>query len=63
MQGADADDVLQEVFRSASAHLGDFRRDRPNDSFRGWLRAITANAIRLHFRKSGREIKPSGGTS
>lgn len=62
LQGADADDVVQEVFRSASTHLGDFRRDRPEDSFRGWLRAITWNAIRLHFRKSGRQVKPEGGT-
>src|SRR5262249_3854170 len=39
----DADDVAQEVFASAAAHLADFRRDRAGDTFRGWLRVITRN--------------------
>src|SRR5262245_28737591 len=47
----DADDVAQEVFASAAAHLNDFRRDRPGDTFRGWLRVITHNAILAHARK------------
>ena len=62
LQGADADDVLQEVFRAVAAHLGGFRRDRPGDSFRGWLRAVTRSMILLHFRKSGRQPQGSGGT-
>src|SRR5262249_14847420 len=37
---ADAADVFQEVFRSVSEHLNEFRRDRPGDTFRGWLRTI-----------------------
>src|SRR5262249_39578995 len=62
LRGADADDVLQEVFRAAATHLDGFRRDRPGDSFRGWLRAITRNMILLHFRKSGRQPEAGGGT-
>ena len=62
LQGADADDVLQEVFRAVAAHLGGFRRDRPGDSFRGWLLAVTRSMILLHFRKSGRQPQGSGGT-
>jgi RNA polymerase sigma-70 factor (ECF subfamily) len=62
LQGADADDVLQEVFRAVTAHLDGFRRDRPGDTFRGWLRAITRNMILLHFRKSGRQPQGRGGT-
>ena len=62
LQGADADDVLQEVFRAAATHLDGFRRDRPGDSFRGWLRVITRNMILLHFRKSGRQPEAGGGT-
>ena len=54
LQGADADDVTQEVFRAAATHLESFRRDRAGDTFRGWLRVITRNMILLHFRKSGR---------
>jgi RNA polymerase sigma-70 factor (ECF subfamily) len=62
VQGADADDVLQDVLRAAAARLDGFRRDRPGDTFRGWLRAITRNTILLHFRKSGRQAQGSGGT-
>jgi RNA polymerase sigma-70 factor (ECF subfamily) len=62
VQGADADDVLQEVFRATAAHLETFRRDRPGDTFRGWLRAVTRNMILLHFRRSGRQVRGSGGT-
>jgi RNA polymerase sigma-70 factor, ECF subfamily len=62
LQGADADDVLQEVFRAAATHLAGFRRERPGDSFRGWLRVITRNMVLLHFRKSGRQPQASGGT-
>src|SRR5438309_2284672 len=41
VRGADADDVLQEVFRTATDRLEHFRRERPGDSFRGWLHGIT----------------------
>jgi RNA polymerase sigma-70 factor (ECF subfamily) len=58
----DAEDVTQEVFASVAAHLGDFRRDRPSDSFRGWLRVITRNAVRLHFRRTQREARAEGGS-
>jgi RNA polymerase sigma-70 factor (ECF subfamily) len=63
VRGADADDVVQEVFQAASTHLDRFRRDRPGDSFRGWLHGITRNRILLHFRKSGRQPQASGGTN
>jgi RNA polymerase sigma-70 factor (ECF subfamily) len=62
VQGADADDVVQDVFKSVAAHLEGFRRDRPGDTFRGWLRVITRNQVLLHFRKSGRQPQGSGGT-
>jgi RNA polymerase sigma-70 factor (ECF subfamily) len=62
VHGADADDVLQEVFKAVAAHLEGFRRDRPGDTFRGWLRVITRNQVLLHFRKSGRQPQGSGGT-
>jgi RNA polymerase sigma-70 factor (ECF subfamily) len=62
LRDADADDVLQEVFRAVAAHLDGFRRDRPGDSFRGWLRVVTRNMVLLHFRKSGRQPRADGGT-
>jgi RNA polymerase sigma-70 factor (ECF subfamily) len=62
VRGADADDVAQEVFRAASAHLEKFRRDRPGDSFRGWLRGITRNMVLQHFRQGSRHPRATGGT-
>ena len=59
---ADADDVAQEVLRVAATRLDTFRRDRPGDSFRGWLRGITRNMALLHFRNRGRHPQASGGT-
>jgi RNA polymerase sigma-70 factor (ECF subfamily) len=62
VRGADADDVAQEVFHAAARHLENFRRDRPGDSFHGWLRGITRNMVLQHFRRRGRHPKASGGT-
>ncbi len=63
VRGADADDLLQEVFRAAWDSRANFRRDRPGDTFRGWLRGITRNLIRLHFRRAGGRPQARGGTS
>jgi RNA polymerase sigma-70 factor (ECF subfamily) len=51
LQPQDAADVAQEVFRSLLRSLAGFRRDRPGDSFRGWLWTITRNKIRDHQRR------------
>lgn len=63
VRGADADDVLQEVFQAAVTSLENFRRDRPGDTFRGWLRGVTRNTLLLHFRRSGRHLQAVGGDS
>jgi RNA polymerase sigma-70 factor (ECF subfamily) len=54
----DTADVFQETFRAVAAHIGSFQRE----SFRGWLRTITQNKIRDHFRRLQDEPKASGGT-
>jgi RNA polymerase sigma-70 factor, ECF subfamily len=60
----DAADVVQEVFTAVSAHLARFRRDRPEDSFGGWLRTITRNKVYDHFRQgSGRAVAEGGTTA
>ena len=58
----DAPDVLQQVFQATSSSLENFRRERPGDTFRGWLRGITQNMVRLHFRRNGSEPQARGGT-
>jgi RNA polymerase sigma-70 factor (ECF subfamily) len=46
---ADADDLVQEVLAAASRDLPGFERRRPG-SFRAWLRTITVNRIRAHWK-------------
>jgi RNA polymerase sigma-70 factor (ECF subfamily) len=62
VRGDDAEDVVQEVFGAVSAHLDAFRRDRPGDSFRGWLRAITRNKLLDLFRRRQRQPAAPGGS-
>ncbi len=62
VRGADAEDVMQEVFQAAAAHMEDFRRAQKGDSFRAWLRGITRNMVLQHFRRNKRSPTPSGGT-
>lgn len=58
-----AGDVVQEVFTKVARSIGDFRRDRPGDTFRGWLRTITRNQLRDLARRQAREPRAEGGTS
>jgi RNA polymerase sigma-70 factor (ECF subfamily) len=62
VHGADADDVAQEVFAAAAAGLVRFHRDRPGDTFRGWLCGITRNQVLMHFRRIGRQPAAEGGS-
>lgn len=64
LQPEDAQNVVQEAFTSLVGALPQFRRDRPGDTFRGWLRRITDNKIRDHYRRRGREpvAPPLGGS-
>src|SRR6476660_10058734 len=55
-------DVCQQVFQSVASHIQGFHKDRPGDTFRNWLRAITRNKVRDHFRRSARQAQAAGGT-
>ena len=64
LQPTDAADVTQEVLHAVARKLGDFRRDRPGDTFRGWLRRITSNKVNDHYRKQNKTTdKASGGVN
>jgi RNA polymerase sigma-70 factor (ECF subfamily) len=56
-------DVFQDVFQAVAQHIGTFRRDRPGDTLRGWLRTVTANKIRDHYRRHAGEPAAQGGTT
>jgi RNA polymerase sigma-70 factor (ECF subfamily) len=60
--GADADDVMQEVFKAASQSIGNFRRERPGDTFRGWLRVITRHRVLTFWREHHRQPEAAGGS-
>ena len=59
----DVEDVTQEVFTAASIGLVNFRRDRPDDTFCGWLRVITRNECLQHFRRDKGKARAAGGDS
>jgi RNA polymerase sigma-70 factor, ECF subfamily len=61
INAADAEDMAQEVFAAAAVALDHFRRDRPGDTFRGWLRAITRNQILQLLRKNKGRPQAEGG--
>src|ERR1700733_14970179 len=54
LQGADRDDVFQEVFLCAAARLGKFVR---RTSFRAWIRRIARRKIIDLFRSGKRNDK------
>ena len=59
---SDAADVVQQVFAAVIVDVGQFRRDRPGDSFGGWLRTITRHRVCDHFRQRQGQASADGGT-
>jgi RNA polymerase sigma-70 factor (ECF subfamily) len=62
VDGPDAEDIRQQVFQSVALNFDNFRRDRPEDTFRGWLRVITRNKVLDHFRRRDAQPEARGGT-
>jgi RNA polymerase sigma-70 factor (ECF subfamily) len=58
----DVEDVAQEVFRAVVAGIERFRRDRPGDTFRGWLRGVTQNKALAWHRDRRHQPAAEGGT-
>ena len=59
----DAADIVQETFLAVSTHMQQFRRDRPDDSFRGWLWTIARNKIRDFYRSRTNSVQALGGAA
>jgi RNA polymerase sigma-70 factor (ECF subfamily) len=49
-QPADVDDVVQEVLAQLAGELPGFAHNGRTGAFRVWLRAITVNRLRAHWR-------------
>jgi len=58
----DSADVVQNVFQAIATHISTFRKEKPGDTFRGWMRRITQNKVHDHYRRLGREPGGVGGT-
>lgn len=58
----DVADVFQDVFASVARFIGDFRRDQPSDTLRGWLWTITRSRAADQLRRMRREPSAAGGT-
>ena len=63
VEGADADDVAQDVFQAVVAGLDQFQKHRPGDTFRGWLRGITRYKLLDFFRSKSTRPQAQGGTA
>ena len=59
---ADVMDVMQDVFTAVARNLDRFRKEQPNDTFRGWLATISRNKVRDYFRQRIQETEAAGGT-
>lgn len=63
LSNEDASDLMQDVFRSVATNVGKFRRDRPGDTFRGWLWTIARNKLHdMHRRAAGQAVAVGGST-
>ena len=58
----DVPDVLQDVFAAVAANLDRFRKERPDDTFRGWLSMIARNKVHDYYRRRADRPIASGGT-
>jgi RNA polymerase sigma-70 factor, ECF subfamily len=58
---ADAEDIVQEVFKTVSEKIGSFQK-RPGPSFRSWLKSITRYKLGDYIRRSRDPARGEGGT-
>lgn len=61
LQSADHDDLIQEVLKIVVKKLPDFERRRVG-SFRAWLRVVTANCLKAHWRSEKYRSFAAGGS-
>jgi RNA polymerase sigma-70 factor (ECF subfamily) len=59
----DAADITQETFRAIHRSMGRYDHDSPGASFRGWLKRITVNKIRDHWRHCEGKATGVGGSA
>jgi RNA polymerase sigma-70 factor (ECF subfamily) len=60
IQGADADDLVQEVLVVLVKKVPQFRHGGKEGSFRAWLRSILAHQVRYFYRRQQQLPHPAG---
>jgi len=63
LQEDDLKDLLQDVWRVVFERLEIFRNDKPDATFRGWLRVVARNKLIDFFRRRDREPIGRGGST
>jgi RNA polymerase sigma-70 factor (ECF subfamily) len=58
----DVDDIAQEVLAVVVRRFPEFRRKPQTGAFRAWLRKITVNCLRDHWRRNNKQPLAVGGT-
>ncbi len=58
----DIPDLVQDVFRAVVTGLETFRKERPSDTFRGWLRTVTRSKAVDGVRRANRFPIAAGGS-
>lgn len=61
LQDSDAADIVQDVFQAVANAIDRFQKNKPEDSFRAWLRTITQNKVRDVYRRRRNETQSIGG--
>jgi RNA polymerase sigma-70 factor, ECF subfamily len=56
------EDITQETLITVSRGIGEFRKEKPGDSFRGWLRSIVNSKAADSWRARNRQEVGEGGT-
>ncbi len=58
----DIDDIVQDVLSVVLRRLPEFEKQPHSGAFRGWLRTITVNTIRNHWRTQNKHPTATGGS-
>lgn len=63
LQDSDAADLMQDVFVDVAQGIAGFRKEKANDTFRGWLWTIARNRLRRFFRGMNARPATIGGSN
>jgi RNA polymerase sigma-70 factor (ECF subfamily) len=63
LNDVDSSDVTQDVFRRLLGHIDRFGYRTTESTFRGWLRTVTRNEVRMFWRRAEQHVAADGGSA